>query len=173
MVRYNFVSCPSVLVASPVVSSPTPLHHHLLKLHHLPSQRNFCVSFVFFPCLFLLLPPASLCSPPGKHCLFFQPQLNTFLFPAVPEPRKNFAKSLGKVLPNSGSYFDITFRVLPGLAGISGKQDRQHRFKLGCPLGFQLAAHEEESFGYDFLPPDYPEVFILNSLSPLLVESTI
>ena len=102
--------------------------------------KELCVSFVFFPCLFLLLPPPHLCSPPGKDHPFFKPQLNTFPFPAVPGPRKSFSDSLGKVLPNSGSYFDITFRVLPGLPGISGKQDRQHRFKLGCTLGFQLCS---------------------------------
>lgn len=111
---------------------------------------SFLVYFRFHP-----LPPSA----PRLGNTTYSLSLNTFLFPAVPEPRKNFSKSLGKVLPNSGSYFDITFRVLPGLPGISGKQDRQHRFKLGCTLGFQLAAHEEESFEYDFLPPDYPEVF--------------
>ena len=139
-VRGDFVSCPSVLVASPVEVSPTPLHHHLLKLHHLPSQRNF-VSLLSSSLVYFCFYPLPTSAPRlGKTTHSLSHNSTPSSSQLSQGPRKSFSDSLGKVLPNSGSYFDITFRVLPGLPGISGKQDRQHRFKLGCTLGFQLCS---------------------------------
>lgn len=134
----DFMSYPTVLLVIPLVFFTSPWHHHLLKIHHLSSQRNFCVSIIFFPCLFSLLPTASLCSPPGRHHPFFKPQLQHLPLPRGPRAQKELLKELGESPSNSGSYFDITSKVLPGLPGTSGKQERQHRFKLGCTLGFHL-----------------------------------
>ena len=172
-VRGDFVSCPSVLVASPVEVSPTPLHHHLLKLHHLPSQRNFVsllssslVYFCFYP-----LPTSAPRLGKTTHSLSHNSTPSPSQLSQGPERAsqtawwKSFLTAALILTSPSGCFLGYQGSVESKIGSIVSN--------WAVHWDSSSAAHKEESFEYDFLPPAYPDVFIPNCLSPLLVESTV
>lgn len=90
------------LAPSSLENSPPVLPKELLCLFYL-------LSF-FYP-----LPPSAPRLGDTTHSLSHNS--NTFLFPAVPEPRKSFSKSLGKVLPTAALILTSPSGCFPGYQG--------------------------------------------------------
>lgn len=107
--------CRSVLVASPVVSSPTPAPSSLETSPPALPEELLCL-FIFFPCLFSLPPLPPLCSPPGKHYLFFKPQ--HLPLPSCPRAQKELLKEPGgKSFLTAGLILTSPSGCFPGYQG--------------------------------------------------------
>ena len=136
--------------------------------------KELCVSLVFFPCLFLLLPPPpnpAPCLGKTTHSLSHNSTPSSSQLSQGPERASQ--RAWGKSFLTSALILTSPSGCFPGYQGSVESKIGSIVSNWAVYWDSSSAAHKEESFEYDFLPPDYPDVFTPNCLSPLLVESTI